>query len=522
MDAFSVSSSPNVSLDSFFVAQAESSRPRRKLESIPGPVRNKLKSMFNDQRFSDAEDIRQQFSATTLPRSTRPLGVVWPQSHQEVSELMKLLHKHEIPWHAISRGKNWGYGAACAAHDGFMIIDLCRMNRIVEINEDLAYAVIEPGVSQGELANELLERNSRLMLDVTGAGPDASIVGNILQRGFGHTPYGDRAANSCNYQAVLPNGDSISSGFGHITSSNVGNVYPYGQGANVQGMLAQSDSVVVTRMTIWLMPRPDVIEGFAFKTNDDSVFEKVVDQIGKLRQAGTIDSVVHLANDLRAISSQPWMSEYALQAGPFSNDQRQVFRNRGGVSRWNGLGGIYGSAAVVAGKKKDIRKALGRVCGVRFFGQRLVNAIGVIANRIPNLATVNRLKSLSRTVSDVFDLLNGIPTPNHLEGAFFRNRPDSGKVIDAGLIWIAPVIPCTGQDALRLISKIEPIANQFGFDLPITISPVVPRAAVCIGNISYDKSDSQATRSAAECYQAIQDEILRLGYPPYRSQSVKQ
>ncbi|HJP34531.1 MAG TPA: FAD-binding protein, partial [Gammaproteobacteria bacterium] len=45
----------------------------------------------------------------------------------------------------ISRGKNWGYGDACPTTDGAAIVDLSRMNQIVEVNTDLAYCVVEPG-----------------------------------------------------------------------------------------------------------------------------------------------------------------------------------------------------------------------------------------------------------------------------------------------------------------------------------------------------------------------------------------
>ena len=147
------------------------------LKSIPPNVREQLLNLFGPSRFSDEDATQEKFANTTLPRSTRPIGVVWPKARDEVSELMKILTRHAIPWHAISRGKNWGYGDACAPHNGYLIIDLRQMNRILEINEELAYAVIESGVSQGQLTDELVSRGSRLMADVTGAGPDASIAG---------------------------------------------------------------------------------------------------------------------------------------------------------------------------------------------------------------------------------------------------------------------------------------------------------------------------------------------------------
>uniref|UniRef100_UPI003569BE9F FAD-binding oxidoreductase n=1 Tax=Stieleria sp. TaxID=2795976 RepID=UPI003569BE9F len=445
---------------------------------------------------------RDLYAKTTLPQGTRPLAIIRPENADQVSNAMRAITAAAVQWKAISRGKNWGYGDACAAEDGAIIIDLRRMDRIIEINEDLAYAVIEPGVTQGQLAGELIARGSRLMLDVTGAGPEASIAGNILQRGFGHTPYGDRFANSCNYEVVLPDGNVTRTGFGNIENSVVGHVYPYGRGPNPQGMLPQSSNGIVTRMTIWLMPRPEAIDGFGFKTDDDEAFKHIVDTIGRLRQEGVIDSVVHLANDLRVLSSQPALRSTGERRAPLTPAERKAMRKQAGVGRWNGLGGLYGPRTVVNAKRRVIKQALRKYCRVRFFTQRQVKLLDATTSRMPTSGPFGRLKNLSSAIKDVNDLLCGVPTATHLEGAFFRNRPDSGEVIDAGLIWIAPVIPCTGDDALRLIEHLEPIANQHGFDLPITISPVVPRAAVCIANISFDSSDPAESLRATDCYAA--------------------
>lgn len=483
-------------------------------------LRSALQSIVGDANFLDDTAVRREYSKTTLPTSTFSAAIVCPESADQVQRIVRRLGEFGVHWHCFSRGKNWGYGDRCAATDGQVLIDLGRMNRIVEINEELAYAVIEPGVSQGELAGELLKRGSRLMLDVTGAGPDASIVGNILQRGFGHTPYGDRFSQSCNYQVVLPNGDLTHTGFGDIDASPVGHVYPYGLGPNIQGLMPQSQNGIVTRMTIWLMPRPEAIDGFGFKTDDDATFSEIVDCIGRLRQAGVIDSVVHLANDLRVASSQPIMQTIQSSDGPLTDDQRQRIRKELKIGRWNGLGGLYGPRYLVDAKRDEVKRTLGKHCKVRFFKQWQVSLLKTASTRAPDWRIVNRFKNFVHTISDVNDLLCGVPNANHLEGAFYRNRPDSGEVTDAGLIWTAPVIPCRGEDALKLVETMEPIANEHGFDFPITISPVVPRAAVCITNLSFDKQNERQAINASNCSVQLKSAIKKAGYPSYRTSTV--
>lgn len=483
-------------------------------------TKSQLNRIFGATRFSDESETRESLARTTLPVSTKPLGVVWPEKASEVCELMPLLSERNIPWHAISRGKNWGYGDACAPADGHLIIDLRRMNRIVEINEDLGFAVIEPGVSQGQLAEELEQRGSRLMLDVTGAGPDASIVGNALQRGFGHTPYGDHFANSCNYEAILTDGKLVRTGFGDVTGTDVGHVYPYGNGPCYQGAFAQSNAGIVTRMTIWLMPRAQSVYGFGFKTNDRASLSRVVDCIRNLRLDGTINSVVHIANDVRVLSTQPVMKERSGTNNLLTSAERRTMCKRAGIASWNGLGGLYGSSRAVAAKRKDIRQSLGKICRVRFFSHRHVRLLSNISKRLPSRFEATR--NLSSAITDVFSLINGHPSPNHLEGAFYRNRPASGEVIDAGLAWIAPVLPFQGKDVLRLAEVIESSANRLGFDLPMTISPVFPRSAICVSNLSFDKNRIDEAEKAKNAYRALREIVDELGYPVYRKASVRQ
>ncbi|TWT54655.1 4-cresol dehydrogenase [hydroxylating] flavoprotein subunit [Rubripirellula amarantea] len=469
------------------------------------------------------ENSKNRYGKCTLPVGTTPGIIVRPRDVKEVQQVILAAKNFGLATHTISCGKNWGYGDACAPKDGQLIIDLGRMNQIIEVNEELAYAVIEPGVSQGQLYDELIKRNSSLMLDATGAGPDASIVGNVLQRGFGHTPYGDRTAYSCNYQYITPDGKIHHSGFGDISNSQVGNVYPYGQGPCQQGMLAQNNSVVVTRMTIWMMPRPERIEGFAFKVDDHDAFFKVIDRLRPLCIDETINGVIHLANDLRVMSSQPWMKARGPVHKLLSKDERSEMRKRAGVANWNALGGIYGTRSSVADRRARIRSKLRGVCSVHFFRKQYIDAARRAAYGVPLLRKWKRidwLRDLTSSINDVMDLLHGRPCRNHLEGAFFRNRPESGQVIDAGLIWKSPVIPFLGSDAKRLIDCMESIANDYGFDLPITISPVKKRSAICVTNLCFDKSSHDESLRAEECGNELRSKLLQFGYPLYRESSI--
>src|SRR5690606_7040128 len=127
--------------------------------------------------------------------------------------------------------------------------------------------------------------------------PDTSIVGNVLDRGFGHTPYGNRANHISGLEVVLANGQLLKTGFGHIEGSRVAQLFPYGVGPALDGLFVQSGMGIVTRMGIWLMPKPEAYSFFICSLRDDDDIVSLVDDLRPLRLDGTVKSVMHIGND---------------------------------------------------------------------------------------------------------------------------------------------------------------------------------------------------------------------------------
>jgi FAD/FMN-containing dehydrogenase len=65
------------------------------------------------------------------------------------------------------------------------------MNKVLDVNVEGGYALVEPGVTFFDLHDHLVKNNLRdqLWLDVPDVG-GCSIIGNAVERGVGYTPYG--------------------------------------------------------------------------------------------------------------------------------------------------------------------------------------------------------------------------------------------------------------------------------------------------------------------------------------------
>jgi 4-cresol dehydrogenase (hydroxylating) len=185
-----------------------------------------------------------------------PVAAVLPDSVEQVQEIVRAANAFKLPLWPISRGKNNGYGGAAVRVPGCVVVDLSRMNRVLEVNEECAYVVVEPGVSFFDLYSHLEARNSRLMLSVPDLGW-GSVVGNALEYGIGYTMMGDHHASQCGLEVVLANGELLRTGMGAMSGNPTWHVYKKCFGPTIDGLFAQSNFGIVTRMGLWLMPKPE-------------------------------------------------------------------------------------------------------------------------------------------------------------------------------------------------------------------------------------------------------------------------
>ena len=102
-------------------------------------------------------------SQRPAPPPSRPPPACSPSCAREAARKSRKSSASPIPTcmpiYPISTGKNWGYGSRVPLHDG-VLVDLGRMNRIVDFDEELAYVTIEPGVTQRQLHAFLQERGA--------------------------------------------------------------------------------------------------------------------------------------------------------------------------------------------------------------------------------------------------------------------------------------------------------------------------------------------------------------------------
>ena len=138
----------------------------------------------------------------------RPVDfIVMPKTNEEVQEIMKLANKETIP--LVPMGGGLTLSGLIIPVKGGIVVDMKRMDKIIEINELSQYALIEAGVTTGQLLFYLNENYPKLQPPIPDAPPSVTIAGNVLIHGSGYLSqkYGDHGAMINGLEVVLPNGD---------------------------------------------------------------------------------------------------------------------------------------------------------------------------------------------------------------------------------------------------------------------------------------------------------------------------
>ena len=193
----------------------------------------------------------------TQPWIPRPAAVALPGSTEEVQQVVRACNRHQVKYKAHSTG--WAaFGGP--GEEGVVQIDLRRMNRILEIDEQNQFAVVEPYVCCSQLQAEAMKRG--LNCHIIGAGPNTSQLASVTSGwGYGwtgiYTGFGGR--NPLGVEWVLPDGEILRLG---SPGSGSGWFCGDGPGPSLRGIMrgwggAQGGLGVFTKCAVKLYPWPN-------------------------------------------------------------------------------------------------------------------------------------------------------------------------------------------------------------------------------------------------------------------------
>lgn len=171
----------------------------------------KLIEIVGKDNFTDQLEELVPYSYDASMNAHRPDAAVWPESTAQVAAIVEFANEHKIP--VVPRGAGTSLSGATVPIKGGIIIDLSRMNRILEMSIENRYARVQAGVVCDDL-NRALAKHGFIFPPDPASSSVATIGGNVATNagGIKGAKYGTTRDYVLGLQVVLPTGEVLHTG----------------------------------------------------------------------------------------------------------------------------------------------------------------------------------------------------------------------------------------------------------------------------------------------------------------------
>lgn len=425
----------------------------------------------------------QEYVMNITEFPARQIKKVWkPKTIEELKQMLRECNENVRPVYPISTGHNWGLGSKLPVVNAD-ILDLANLDEIVEVNEELSYARVQPGVTQKMLADYLKIHHPSHVLNVTGSDAHSSILANALERGSGKN--GHRANDIRELEIMSANGDTFRTGLGGLFQG-AKPYYKYGLGPDFTHLFTQSNMGIVTEAVINLQmkqPFTLVLSQFPYE-----ILGAFINKVSTLVKKGIISHSLE-------IDSQNDPKIFEL----FEADSPMDYR-------WISWFVVFGEEAVREAKLDIVRRQLAdMVDGIKLFHSeedhsQAAPPIQVRVSRYNGMPNDHSLLATAKSFGVELDVKN----------------PDIDLAKDLpGFRCILPVLPFS-KSAAPIIELILDFSKDFPFIPAISIIGLDEYSLEVFARVHFDRSDPSQIEEAGDWARGLLEILKHSGTFPYR------
>lgn len=323
------------------------------------------------------------------------------------------------------------------------------MNRILEVNERNAYAIVEPGISYFDMYRHLQDNGIKLWIDVPDPGW-GSLVGNALDFGGGYTTPWYRAhfEAHCGMKIVLTNGEILRTSMGAMPGAQTVQQYKFGFGPYLDGLFKQSNFGVVTKVGFWLFPEPEAyMTGLVTVPRHDDLIP-LIDIMNHLENSNIFNGLPGIGNPLLGgfgfgpsdVEAAVLLERYGLSSPELESCAQQT-----GKPYWGCAPPFYGPTDVIRAQWEYAKTRFAAIAGAEFQDGELYE-----------------MPLSAQQIAKVHKPRFGIPS---LEMFSLGARSETNPTPTNGHFWFSPIIPRIGEAVLEANRVIRQAAKEM--QLPI-------------------------------------------------------
>ena len=212
-------------------------------------LKKQLGEMIREPERVVTEEIPEAYLSDTLGRlQGKAAALVFVKSTQEVSQIMKFANENRIP--VTPRGAGTNLVGSTVPLDGGIILDLSKMNRLLEIDEETMTATVEPGILLQDFQKLVEERG--LFYPPDPGEKASSLGGNISTNagGMRAVKYGVTRDYVRGLEVVTADGTVLQAGSKNVKDAS---------GLSLKNLYIGSEGTlaVITKCILRLVPKPE-------------------------------------------------------------------------------------------------------------------------------------------------------------------------------------------------------------------------------------------------------------------------
>ena len=237
---------------------------------------NSLRDLLGGKNFITSMRKRRLFSQDLFYEGILPIAIISPNSMSDLEKSIKICEKEDIEIFPRGGGLSYTGGYLKTKENGrpFIVFDLRKIDKIIEINEDNLTATVEAGCTWEKLFKETKKINLRPRMFGPSTGRFSTIGGSVTNNSmfFGSADTGTSADNILGLEVITSEGKIIKTGSGSITN---GKAFYRNNGPDITGLFLNDGGImgIKTKITLILeqIPSSEKFISLSFKSSKNLI-----------------------------------------------------------------------------------------------------------------------------------------------------------------------------------------------------------------------------------------------------------
>ncbi|WP_340613250.1 FAD-binding oxidoreductase [Xenorhabdus thailandensis] len=396
-------------------------------------------------------------------------GIITPKKIHDIIEIISLAKDFKnVKLHPVSIGYNWGLGSKENVTDGSYLLELKKLNDIRKINLEDGWAIIEPGVTQGELSKNIIDSNR--FINITASSAHSSFLGNSMDRGVGIRH--QRTEDLVGLEILLPSGKLIRVGWWPTDKKTP--IYSHGVGPSLVQFFTQSHFGIVTAGVIKLHQRMEFTRTLRF-TFQRSNLEKAISELQRWVANGINSGVLKIYDTTANRTYGGKNNTYTVHMC-IDGIKEHVELTSDFIIKECERRGIF-SDVIFSDNDKTKKDVIARLVEAAHVGDTSYND-----------------ELLSQTLGGHHDMIDGQ---------------------SKGWIFFLPLIPFTPEALSKAYELIDEIYDETGIQCGATINSLSESIIDLVVSICFDKNSNEQS-SAFLALDLLHQKFNEHGFVPYR------